>query len=84
MVENKLMRTGAMVRVRLWERTMLYKVVAHKILLYGRDISVVTGAMLKVLENFHQWAARRITGYTDRHTVDRYWKSPQWQMPWRL
>ena len=32
------------------------------VLLYGSEIWVVTGVMLKVLEGFHHRATRRITG----------------------
>ena len=52
---------------------MLYKAVTHTILLHGSDSWVVTGAMLKVLEGFHHWAARRIAGMTACHADDREW-----------
>ena len=35
---------------------MLYKAEAQKILLYGSGSWVVTGAMLKLLEDFNHWA----------------------------
>ena len=54
-------------------RGMLYKVVAHKVLLNGSESWVVTEAMLKVLEGFHHRAARRIAGMTDHHVEDGEW-----------
>ena len=52
--------TGTTVR----PRGMLYKAVAKSALLYGSEIWVVTGEILKVLEGFYHWAKRRITGMT--------------------
>ena len=43
-------------------RGMMYKSVTQLVILYGSDIWVVTGGMLKVLEGFHHRAARQIKG----------------------
>ena len=32
--------------------------------------------MLKILEGFHQWAARQITGITEKHVADGEWEYP--------
>ena len=37
---------------------------AHLVFLYGRNIWVVTVDIANVLEGFHYWAVRRITGAT--------------------
>ena len=55
---------------------MLYKAVAQTVLLYGCKIWLVTGAMLKVMEEFHQRAARRILVITARCAMDGEWKYP--------
>ena len=47
---------------------MLYKLVAQKVLLYGSESWMVMGEILKVLEDFHHWVARKITAMTTRHT----------------
>ena len=36
----------------------------------------MTGAMLKVLERFHHWVARRVKGITAQHTPGREWECP--------
>ena len=46
---------------------MLYKAVAHMVILYVSVSWVVTVSMLKVLEVFHHWAAWRIAGMTARN-----------------
>ena len=51
-------------------REMMYKEVAHTLLLCGSDIWVVTVAVIKVLEGFHHRAARRITGMTHQRAED--------------
>ena len=63
---------GAMV----WAGGMLYKEVAQKLILYGIKGWVVTGAMLKVLEDFHHRASRKIVGMTDRRREDGEWEYP--------
>ena len=50
---------------------IMHKAVTHSVLLYGNEIWVVTGEMLKVLEGFHNWVVRRITGMTEIHGTDR-------------
>ena len=41
---------------------MMYKAVFQSVILYGSEIWVVTGAMLKFLEGFHHRSSRCITG----------------------
>ena len=60
MVARVLESMGATVRAR----GAIYKAVAQSVLLYDREMWVVTGEMLKVLTGFHHQAARRITGIT--------------------
>ena len=62
MVERVLERTGATVRAQ----GVIYKAVAHSVILYGDESWVVMGEMLKILEGFHHWAQRRITGMTKK------------------
>ena len=66
MISKVLTKKGATV----WSLGMLYKVMAQMVLLCGSEIWVVTGDMLKLLEGFHNWAARRITGMTACNTED--------------
>ena len=40
----------------------MYKAVVHTMLLYGRDIWVVTEVIFKVLEGLHHWVSQRIAG----------------------
>ena len=72
MVVRVLERTGA--TVQAWGA--MYKAVAQSVILYGRNIWVVTGEMLKVLEGFHYQAARRITGMTEKRGAGREWEYP--------
>ena len=55
---------------------MLYNAVVQLVLLYRSESWVVTGSMIEVLEGFHHWAARRITGMTVRRTTSGGWKWP--------
>ena len=55
-ISKVLMNTEAMVKYH----GMLYKAEAQTVLFYGSDSSVVTGAMLKLLEDFHHWVTRSI------------------------
>ena len=64
MISKVMNNMGATVQVC----EVLYKVVAHMVLLYGSNIWVMTGAMLKVLEGFHHQADRRIVGMTAQST----------------
>ena len=65
MAAKVVMKTGEMV----WTWGMLYKAVFQTVLLYGSNIWVVMGVMLKVLEELHHWADRRIVGMTDWRTM---------------
>ena len=65
-ISKILAKTGTTV----WAHGILYKVVAQPVLLYGSNILVMMGAMLKVLEVFHHRAAWMIEGMMDRHTED--------------
>ena len=47
---------------------MLYKVVVQMVLLYGSNIWVMEGSILKVLEGFHHQATRRIVVMTAQST----------------
>ena len=46
----------------VWDWGMMYKAVAHSVILYGSESWVVTGKMLKVLEGLHHWVTKWITG----------------------
>ena len=72
MIVRVLERTGAMVRAR----GAMYKVVVQSVLLYCIDSWLVTGEMLKVLTEFHHWAAQRIKGITAKHGAGGYWDYP--------
>ena len=71
MVGKVVSKTGAMVQARV----MLYKVVVKLVLLYMSDSWVVTGAVIKVLEEFHHQVARRIMGIMAHRTTggEREW-----------
>ena len=62
MAAKVLTNMGAMVRVQ----EMMYMSVVQTVLLYRIQGWVVTEAMLKVLEGFHHWVARRIARMLDR------------------
>ena len=49
MVEKVLSKTGAPIKVR----AMMYKTVVQEVLLYGREIWVVIGAMITLIEVFN-------------------------------
>ena len=59
-------KTGATVMAR----GMMYKAVAHSVLLYGSEIWVFKGAILKVLEEFCHRADRWITGMMEKRVAD--------------
>ena len=61
-----LKKTVATVRAR----ELMYKAVAQSVLLYGSEIWVVMGMLLRVLEGIHHQAARRITGMTEKLVED--------------
>ena len=52
---------------------IMYKEVDQSVLLYGSEIWVVTGDMLKVLEGLHHRADMHITGMTAKHGVVGEW-----------
>ena len=60
----------------VWAQGMLCKTMVQLVLLYGSEIWVVTGAMLKVLEGLHNQAARKIAGMTARRTTSGEWEGP--------
>ena len=64
-----LANTGA----TLWARGIMYKSVPQPVLLYVSEIWLVTGAILKVLEWFHHWVARRVTGMTAKRVAGEEW-----------
>ena len=66
MILRVLANMGAMMR----SHGMMYKAVAQSVLLYGSEIWVVMGMLLRVLEGLHHRAARRITGMTEKLVED--------------
>ena len=58
MITMFLEKTGAMVR----DREMIYKALVQTVLLYSRESWVITGEMMKVMEDFHHRIVRRLTG----------------------
>ena len=54
----------------------IYKAILHSVLLYGRKSWAVTGDILKVLEGFHNWLERQLTGMTVRRTTRGEWYWP--------
>ena len=54
----------------------MYKAVSQSVLMYRSDILVVMGSKLKVLEVFHHWAARLITGPIVKRVADGEWEYP--------
>ena len=57
-------------------RGMMYKSVTQLVILYGSDIWVVMGGMLKVLEGFHHRAAMQIKGMMATRGASREWEYP--------
>ena len=55
---------------------MMYKAVLQLVILYGSDIWVVMGDMLKVLEGFHNRTARWITGMMASRGAGGEWEYP--------
>ena len=70
MVVGVLEMMGATIRAR----GAMYKAVSQSVLLYCRKIWVVIGGILKVLEGFHHWVARYITGMTAKCRVGGEWE----------
>ena len=60
MIARVLAKTVATVQ----DRGMMYNAVAQSVILYGSEIWVVKGEMLKILEGLHHRTARWITGMT--------------------
>ena len=69
MILKLLNNTGSTVRAC----GVMYKAVAHAVLIYGREIWLVTGAILKILEGFHYRAARQIARMTEKLVSDGMW-----------
>ena len=61
--------------VRAWGD--MYKAVVQSVLLYYRNIQVVTGEMLKVLAGFHYQAEQQITGMTENVGKEDSESTPQ-------
>ena len=57
-------------------RGMLYNAFVQLVLVYGSNIWVVMGAVLKVLGGFHHRVAIIITGITAQCTTSREWEWP--------
>ena len=57
---------------------MFYQAVAQQILLYGLESWVVTPAMLSILDGYHHWVCRRISGLLPPFipSEDRWEKQP--------
>ena len=62
-------RTGATVQAQ----GEIYKAAVQLVILYGREIWLVTGEMIKVLERLHHRAAQRIMGMTAKRGTGRAW-----------
>ena len=69
MIPKVLAKMGATV----WSRGMMYKAVAWSVILYDSESWVVMGYMLKVMEGFHSYAARRIKEMTATRGAVREW-----------
>ena len=72
MIARLLERKGA--TVQAWGG--MYKELSQSILLYGREIWVVTREMLKLLTVFRHRAARQIMGMTSKRGAGREWEYP--------
>ena len=59
-----------MLRLKVQVRVMLYRDVVQTVLLYGREIWVVTGSIINFLEGLHNQVARRIVDKTSWRMVD--------------
>ena len=57
-------------------RGIMYKAVDHSVFIYGSEIWVMMGDMIKVLEGFHHWGDRRTTGMTETHGAGWEWEYP--------
>ena len=72
MVRKAATKMGEMVRA--WG--MIYNEVVQLVLLYGSGSWVVMEEMLKLLELFHHWVERIMTGMTVRSTTSGEWEWP--------
>ena len=54
-------------------RGEMYKTVAQSVILYDSERWVATRDMLKVLTEFHHWAAQRITGMMEKRGAGGEW-----------
>ena len=72
MISRVLVNTG----VKLRAGGVMSKSVAQSEILYGSEIWVVVRGILKVLEGFHYWMARRITGMTTTRGAGGEWEYP--------
>ena len=54
----------------------MHNVMSWSFLLYGSEIWVLNGEMLKVLEGFHHRASRQITGMTEKYGAGGEWYHP--------
>ena len=68
-ISRVLTKTVATVR----SRGVIYKALAQSVILYGSEIWVVMGVVLKVLSGIHHREARRITWMTAKLVADGYW-----------
>ena len=73
MIARVIESTGATVS----SRGAMYKAVAQSVQLNGRERWVMTREMLKVLKALHHWAARRITGMTEKRRAGGEWEYPE-------
>ena len=58
----------------VWAWGMMHKLVSKLVLFYISESCLVMGGVLKVLEGYHHWAARRITGITATLVADGEWE----------
>ena len=70
MVEKVLEKTGEPMK----SHAMMYKMVVHAVLLYGRKRWVVAYAMMAFLEGFNQSANKQIAGMTVGKYDNREWE----------
>ena len=79
MVTKVLTKMGATVRAR----SMMYKKVVQKLLLYRSDSWLAMEAMLNIIEGFHHRLARRISGISDWGVGEGGRSGHLWWRPWR-
>ena len=70
MVAKVLVNMGVMVRAQV----MMYKALAQKVLLYGSESWVLMEVMLKLMEGFHHWLDRRISGMSGWRIREEGWE----------